>query len=90
MTEETRANLGIAIFTIICLGAMIAVMLYDSYGYQQTVNKAEEAQQECELKCVITPIVEPPANCLPAEDEPLIEELDLSGIEFDYTPGNYQ
>ena len=89
MSEETRANLGMAFFVLFFIGMMSAVVYWDMAICHKPEAAAPKAQQERgELEVVITPIVEPPANCLPFEDDPPLIE-DLNGLEFDYDPEHW-
>jgi hypothetical protein len=101
MTEETRANLGIAFFALWMIGTMAAVIYWDVNTTQRATNDAPD--EHSTLKCVVEPIK---ANCLPPgpdEAQPLQddgitpevpgeppEEVEVTpGILCDHIPDEY-
>lgn len=112
MTDDIRANIGMAFFAVFVFGTMAVVILWDMNMCHKPTKETREEQVTKEvLRAVMKPIVksEPVANCLPFEPEPegdgklqskeddgitpeipceppLIEDLDLSGVYFDWTP----
>lgn len=96
MTEDIRANIGMAFFALLVLGSMVAVIIWDTNT--ATGTKATEPEEHSVLKCVVTPLREPPANCLPpVPDDDITPEIPCEpesvepepGIEYDAIPSEF-
>ena len=99
MTEDIRADIEMVFFALLMLGSMAAVIIWDANSVNRT-KKAPETEEHSALKCVVTPLEEPPANCLPPwpdeaqtdevrPDDGILPEIPCEPQEIEIKPGMY-